>query len=86
MNWRRHPNVSLFGLVAFVLFFLASFGGGSLNILLPVVLRRDSFSFIAELLAAKAIIQAVITLVAWVLLLVALFGWRSDRNNPAKDT
>jgi hypothetical protein len=80
VNWRKHSTVSLLALIAFVLFFLAAFIGDLMGITLPLILRAN-ISLLATLLTIRAIVQMFVNLVAWVLILVAIFGWRSE---PAK--
>jgi hypothetical protein len=76
VRWRRHPTPSLLALIAFILFLTSAISG---TLLFAWVLwQRDSteitrgwmFSFIA-------LGRTVVNTGAWVLLLLALFGWRT---------
>jgi hypothetical protein len=80
VNWRKHSAVSLIALIAFVLFFLTSFVGDLMGIVLPLVLR-GRISLLATFLTIRAIVQVFVSLIAWILIVVAIFGWRSE---PAK--
>ncbi len=80
VNWRKHSAVSLLALIALVLFFLASSLGDLMGIVLPAILRAN-ISLLATLLTIRGIAQVFVNLVGWVLILIAVFGWR---NEPAK--
>ena len=75
VHWRKHSAVSALTLIALVLFFLQSFVGDVLGIALPLVLRGD-VSLLGTLLTIRGIVQVFVSLIAWVLILVAIFGWR----------
>ncbi len=80
VNWRKHSTVSLLALIAFVLFFLAALVGDLIGIALPLILRAN-ISLLATLLTLRGIVQVFVNLAAWILIVAAIFGWRSE---PAK--
>ena len=51
-----------------------------MGIALPLVMR-DRISLLATLLTIRGIAQVFVGLIAWVLILIAVFGWRGE---PAK--
>jgi hypothetical protein len=75
-RWRQHPMPSLLATIAFILFLVDSITG---TLLFAWILRqRDSTGpaplWIFNILALG---QTAVSVVAWVLLLLALFGWRT---------
>ncbi len=77
IRWRQHPSVSLLALVAILLFFLLSIVGTLTAYLLPIIWRGS----LAPLTAIRGIVQVFGNMIGWMLLLAAIFGWRSE---PAK--
>jgi hypothetical protein len=75
VNWRKHSAVSLLTLIALILFFLTAFVGDWMGIVLPLILR-ERISLLATLLTIRVIAQVFANLVGWVLILIAIFGWR----------
>lgn len=76
--WRRNPVVSLLALVAISMLFLESLVATYLNLWLPVMLSQRGWGAgrIGTFLAAKGLLQSVMSAVAWGLLIAAIFGWR----------
>jgi len=89
VRWRRHPTVSLLALLAFILFLTASMVGTFLSVW-ALVLQRDSTDVNrAWTLSLITLGRTVAGTVAWILLLLALFGWRTSlqpRHRPREDT
>jgi hypothetical protein len=74
VTWQRHPMVSLLTLIALALFALLALGG-TLGFVW-VVNQSGGAAERAWLLSAIGLVRAVVGTAAWVLLLVAVFGWR----------
>jgi hypothetical protein len=87
--WRNHPRASLLSLIAFVLFIVASIVDGLFTWLVysPV---NDSYE--ANRTIARGVGQFLVALLhvaAWLLILIALFGrrsqaptWRQEEQEP----
>lgn len=80
--WRRHPKVSLLTVVALAILFVQSLVGTWLSMWLPLVLneRGMSLSQIGLISGARGVLASLISCVAWVLLVIAIFGWREKRH------
>jgi hypothetical protein len=74
VTWRRHPMVSLLALLSLALFFVLSVGGAFLFVWL--VTRPVGDIERASLLSAVGLIRGALAAAGWVVLLVAVFGWR----------
>jgi hypothetical protein len=74
VTWRRHPMVSLLTLLALALFAVLSLGGTL--VFAWVVNQPISDAERGGVLTAWGIVRSALAMVGWVLLLVALFGWR----------
>jgi hypothetical protein len=84
--WRRHPVGSLIALIAFGLFFLQAFIGTCLWYWLDRRYLYEGWS-IDESTNARSILsmcRTVVSTIGWILILVALFGWRNIRR-PVHD-
>jgi hypothetical protein len=81
VRWRRHPTVSLLALIAILLFFLLSVIGTLTVFVLPVIWRGS----LAPLTTIRTIVQVFGSVIGWMLLLAAVFGWRSEPGKPAVD-
>jgi hypothetical protein len=74
-RWRRHPTPSLLALIAFALFLMSAISG---TLLFHWALTVDRPHLERELLfSAISLGRLIISAVAWVLVLLALFGWRT---------
>jgi hypothetical protein len=83
MTWRRHPRASLLSLIAFVLFFSAEVLDAGL--LWYVVFKRSGR---VDWLFTGSIVTRAISLIAWTLILFALFArrpWQPDRSTDERD-
>src|SRR5262249_40614246 len=79
-RWRRHPTVSLLAAAAFAIFLLKAPFFTFLRAWLPLYLREDrgvNFETVGWALSAVNGIDLLLSAAAWVLLLFALFGWRT---------
>jgi hypothetical protein len=79
VRWRRHPMPSLLATIAFVLFLVGAMVG---TLLFAWVLsQQHDAAWRAEvvgwMISLIALGRTAVSTVAWVLLLIALFGWRS---------
>jgi hypothetical protein len=81
-RWKRHPRVSLFALVAFVVMIVTTIITSVLYIWLPMTIRNSGWSVaqISTILAGVGIVSTVIQAVAWAMVLWAIFGWRDQRK------
>ncbi len=84
VRWRQHPRVSLLTVIALILMLVNLLVGMLLNILIPTWLsaQGSDSSEIILFFTVKGFIQAVISAVAFGLLLAALFGWRKPAVQP----
>jgi hypothetical protein len=80
-TWRRHPRASLLSLIAFVLFFLAQILNAGL-IWYVLVLRSVAVSL---WLGAGDIVITAISVLAWGLILFALFARRPSQLDWSAD-
>jgi hypothetical protein len=77
-RWRRHPRVSLFAFLAFAMMLV--------NILLPILLPPIMLNYstsadqIGPIFTAVRIFTGLASVVAWALVLYAIFGWRDGRQ------
>jgi hypothetical protein len=77
-RWRRHPRVSLFAFLAFAMMLV--------NILLPILLPPIILNYsttadqIEPIFTAIRIFNGLASVVAWALVLYAIFGWRDGRQ------
>jgi len=85
VNARKHPRVSLVAVLGLVLLLASSAAVIYLQAVLPVWLHTRygmGFDQIGNILFLVQLVQAFLSVVAWVLLFWAIFGWRSpDRMN-----
>ncbi|HBI41562.1 MAG TPA: hypothetical protein DDY78_01735 [Planctomycetales bacterium] len=81
-TWRRHPRASLLSLIAFVLFFLAYLLAAGLN---WYVLSMHSGMAAGLWLTAGNFVFTVIIVVAWGLILFALFARRPGQPDWSAD-
>jgi hypothetical protein len=76
VRWRRHPMASRFGLAAFVVFILSTLGSTAayywMLVAMPFGTDYREYAMLVTMLRTGA------GVFAWVLLLIALFGWRAD--------
>jgi hypothetical protein len=87
VRWRRHPVPSLLALIAFILFLVSSMAGTLLTVwVMSQMGNRDiDRAWMSSLIALGRI---AVGTVAWILLLLALFGWRTPpqpRHRPREE-
>lgn len=83
---KKHPQVSMLAIIAFILFGISSITGAVTNFL-PLLLRDTygySYSTIGNIQLVINIIHLIIGVCGWILILLAIFGWRKkSHNEPA---
>jgi hypothetical protein len=79
VRWKRHPKVSLLTCIAFVMFFaeIPFFFYLYFYIDWMMLVPSTSLEFVSTVIN---IIESLISATAWGLLLVAVFGWRSEQG------
>lgn len=84
--WRRHPKVSLLALVAIIGFLVNLLIDAYLNIKIPMLVNDSGFSTARFnfMLTMKSNISSLVSAVLWILIGVAIFGWRS-KTEGSKD-
>ena len=76
--WNRHPAVSILCIVAFLILLGSQVLGIGTQIWMSAGASREMRSEeIGRFLSIMGIVRALLGTVAWILLLTALFGWRS---------
>jgi xanthosine utilization system XapX-like protein len=76
--WNRHPAVSILSIVAFLILIGSQvLGIGTQFWMTGASTRGMSSQEIGQFLSIIGIVRAVLGTVAWILLITALFGWRS---------
>lgn len=81
VNWGKYPRVSLVALIGLGLLLLLTFTGTAISALLPFLMQRPGTSApgIANIWGIFNIVLGLLRAGAWVLILVAIFGWRNER-------
>ena len=76
--WKRHPKVSLFAMIGVCGLLLLTLITTYLNLWLPLMLsdRGVSATQIGITLGIKGIVTSVLSACFWVMIFVAIFGWR----------
>jgi len=76
LHWRRNPRVALLALIAFILLLTLQLVGGYLDTQLPTALSGVAGGNPGLALTLSACGQSAGAALAWVLILIALFGGR----------
>lgn len=84
MRWKKHPRVSLLVTIALVIILVEAIINTSLGIWLPWMLTQQGMAYtqIGTILAIWGFISSLVNAGIWVLLLVAIFGWRDELPVP----
>lgn len=79
-RWKLHPRVSLLALVAIGIFFLTMAGDIFVNLRLPEMARQGSLGdgSLQRFFIVASLIRTFFNILAWGLLLAAVFGWRKE--------
>ncbi len=82
--WRRHPRVSLITMIAILGLLTTSILGSLLGMWLPLTFNRSGMpmSQIGMLMGVISIASSLLSAVFWVLLVIAIFGWRRKPEAP----
>lgn len=80
--WKRYPKVSRLTLIAILILFGESMIDAYLNQQLPTIFQQHKLDTrqILYIYFIKDLIQSLLIAAAWVLLIVAMFHWRSKRD------
>jgi hypothetical protein len=80
-RWRRHPRVSLFALIAFVLMIVNRF----LYLALPPMIRHYSWTedYVESIYLVVDISNILVNTAVWALVICAIFGWRNQRQKES---
>jgi hypothetical protein len=78
-RWKRHPKVSLFAIIAFVVMIGSSVIFRVISAMGPMMMAQSGWapSEMGPVFAVIGIVSTLITAVAWALILCAIFGWRA---------
>src|SRR5262245_61278560 len=81
-RWRRHPQVSRYALIAFAISIVNLIVNRFISIWAPLTMRDNGWTAtqMGMFLSAFGIITALISAVAWALVICAIFGWRDQRQ------
>jgi len=76
--WQRHPRVSLLTLIALAVLFVETLIDTYLSLWLPLGLREQGLTLAqtGRIIATKQVLTSLVSAVAWVLVIAAIFGWR----------
>ena len=80
-RWGRHSKVSLLMLIALIILFAQSLFGTFLSVWLPLSATRDggmSATQLGSMMSMVGIVRTISTTIAWILILIAVFGWRQE--------
>ncbi len=81
INWRRYPRVSLLTFLALILFIVLALASPVINTWLPLLLHAQFGTPFRQGTAIGAFIgfiESAIRAIAWLLLFIAIFSWRSN--------
>ena len=80
--WKKHPTVSLLTLIALVGLLIISIVGTYTSTWLPISLHAKGMSTgrIGIELGIISIVSSILSTAFWILLVIALFGWRKGRE------
>jgi hypothetical protein len=83
--WKKHPRVSLLITIGLGLMLVNSVVGTLVSVWMPFALQERGMSImqIGSLLSVWGVASSLINAAIWVLLLVAIFGWRKSQEMPA---
>jgi hypothetical protein len=84
IRWSNHPKVSLMAVLGTSSFLLLSMSGAAVSVWLPLhlrVTRGMSVLQMGQVMAVWSIAMSFMQAGSWVLVIVAMFGWRSPSTN-----
>ncbi len=79
-NRKAFPQAAKAALIAFVLLIVSQLCSALVRILLPLLMHDQGYSNtqIGYLAAANNLLNILLSAIAWVLILAAIFGWRGQ--------
>ena len=82
VRWSQHPRVSLLTVIALAIMLVTSLVSIYLNVQLPLLMADWGWGYsqIGLFFTIKGFIQAIIDTIAFVLLLMAIFGGRTSQS------
>jgi hypothetical protein len=82
LRWQRHPRVSLLAIIALLVTLLLDIGSTLFSTIVPISMMRagESASRVGMVVGSVTVLLRLISAGCWVLLLVALFGWRDSTS------
>ncbi len=85
ITWKKHAKVSLLTVIALGLSLLHSVVGTFVSVWLPMSLlqRGVPSDRIGMLMGINGMVGTLLNLVVWVLILIAVFGWRKSQETQA---
>ncbi|HEY3289527.1 MAG TPA: hypothetical protein VGK87_05305, partial [Anaerolineae bacterium] len=81
--WKRHPAVSLLTMVAMLFFIVASLVASTLTGVVPFMLGIAARTSLL-LVSIGRVITVIIQTCGWIMLIIALFGWRRKPDAPTR--
>lgn len=80
VTWRRHPRVSLLTTIALGILLVNLIGGTFVTSLVPLLMTRGAWSAseVGSIFGVYGVLSALLTTIAFGLLLWAIFGWRKQ--------
>jgi hypothetical protein len=84
--WKKHPTVSALALTAFSGFIVLSILDIFFNISLPGIMLEQGLgpAQAAQFFIIKTAVSSILHTVFWVVLMIALFGWRQNNQKLEK--
>ncbi|MBI5531881.1 MAG: hypothetical protein HY898_04145 [Deltaproteobacteria bacterium] len=84
VRWQRHPRVSLMAVLGTSSFLLLSMAGAAVSVWLPLhlrVTRGMSTLQMGQVMALWSIATSFVQAGSWVLVILAMFGWRPAKSS-----
>jgi type IV secretory pathway VirB3-like protein len=81
--WNRCPKAALLAIIAFAMFFVITLIDTYMSMTFSLVYARERAWTSAQLgvyFSIKSVVASVLRAVAYLLLLLAIFGWRNERR------
>jgi hypothetical protein len=80
--WQKHPKISALVVIVVLGFLTLNLIDTPLNLWLPLYLREQGLGVqqISIIYLARTVVTNLLTAVLWILLTVAVFGWRKKEQ------
>ncbi len=85
VTWRRHPRVSLLAIAGLALFFVRAGIEGASLVWMFMILEQGSFANPNLLMGIRSVISVVLGIIAWALLVAAVFAGRKGAPRAEED-